>query len=61
MDEVSLSIIIDELNKISEYLYNEEIDRVDASFEIDKIIDELYGWLKCLKNERKNNETKTII
>lgn len=53
MDEVSLSIIIDELNKISEYLYDEEIDRVDASFEIDKIIDELYGWLKCLKNERK--------
>lgn len=49
IDEISLRIIIDDLNAISCKLYNEEVDRVDASFEIDKIIDGLYSWLKYLK------------
>lgn len=53
MDKVSLSIIIDKLNKISARLYDEEIDRVDASFLIDEVIDDLFGWLIYLKNERK--------
>ena len=49
MDKVSLSIIIDKLNEISTRLYDEEIDRVDASFLIDEVIDDLLGWLKFLK------------
>jgi hypothetical protein len=49
MDKVSLSIIIDELDRISINLYEEKIDGVDASFEIDKVIDNLVGWLKYLK------------
>lgn len=48
MDKVSLQIIIDNLNKISTQLYDERIDRVDASFEIDKIIDDLNDWIKYL-------------
>lgn len=49
MDKVSLSIIIDELDRIATNLYEEKIDGVDASFEIFKIIDDLVGWLKYLK------------
>lgn len=51
MDEKSLRIIIDNLNSISSKLYNEEVDRVDASVEIDEVIDELYNWLRYLRHE----------
>ena len=49
MDKASLNIIIDKLNEISARLYDEEIDRADASFLIDEVIDDLFGWLKYLK------------
>ena len=50
MDIVSLSGIIDDLNSISERCYNEQIDSVEASFEIDKVIDELEGWKPYVEN-----------
>lgn len=48
MDEVSLLIIIERLKKVSFDLYEEIADPVLESYELDKIIDDLEGWLKYL-------------
>lgn len=48
MDKISLQLIIDKLDKLSVALYDERIDKVDASFEIDEVIGDLNGWLLYL-------------
>lgn len=55
MDKVSLSIIIDRLKQISYNMYEENTDLVDASYELDKVIDELNGWLEILDKEKKDD------
>lgn len=41
MNQVELILIIEKLKKIAQDMYNETADKVDSSFEIDTIIDEL--------------------
>lgn len=41
IDIVSYSIILDKLEDLSRSLYDETIDPVNASFELDKISDEI--------------------
>lgn len=48
MDKISLSIIIEKLTNIHDQLYDENIDPVDASFELGKVIDDLNGWMDYL-------------
>lgn len=48
MNQVQMNIIIDELNEISKNLYDGTIDGVDASYQIDKLIDELEKAKKYL-------------
>lgn len=48
MDQVSLQIIIDKLNALSDQLYNGKPDRILISFELDKVIDDLNDWLQYL-------------
>ena len=48
MDKVSLSIIIEEFTNIHDQLYDENIDPVDASFKLGKVIDDLNGWMDYL-------------
>lgn len=55
MDEISLSVLRSKLFDISDRLYTQTVDCVDASFELDGIIDSLDDWIEYLKNERKNN------
>lgn len=50
MNQVQMNIIIAELNEISQKLYDEKIDRVDASYEIDKIIDQLQKEIPYLES-----------
>ena len=48
MDKVSLAIIIEKLTNIHDQLYDKNIDSVDASFELGKVIDDLNGWMDYL-------------
>ena len=48
LDKYNLSVILEKLNNISNKLYNERIDRVEASYEVDEVIDEVYNVLKGL-------------
>lgn len=41
IDIVTYSIILDKLEQLSTRLYDETIDTVNASFELDKIIEEI--------------------
>lgn len=41
IDIISYSIILDKLEQLSKQLYDETIDTVNASFELDKIIEEI--------------------
>lgn len=50
MDKISLLIIIEKLTKIHDQLYDENIDSVDASFELGKVIDDLNSWMDYLPN-----------
>lgn len=50
MNQVQMNIIIAELNEISQKLYDEAADRVEMSYEIDKIIDQLQKEIPYLKS-----------
>lgn len=50
MDKVSLLILIDKLKSISLRLYDEDIDGIDGSYELDEIIDDLEGWVRIYDN-----------
>lgn len=41
IDVITYSIILDKLDDLSKMLYNENINPVEASFQLDKIIEEL--------------------
>lgn len=55
MDKVSLSLIIDKLDALSLALYNERINKVQASFDLDEVIDELKSWLDYLPLSPSDN------
>lgn len=56
MDIVSLQGIIDDLNKISEMCYSEEIDPVFIAEKIDFVIDDLEGWKPYVTNNIKSSK-----
>ena len=60
MDIVSLIGIIEDLTNISDRCYHEQIDSVEASFEIDKVIDELEGWKPYVTNNLKSSREKIV-
>lgn len=58
MDIVSLQIIIDELYKISDMCYSEEVDPLFISDRIDRVIDDLESWKPYVTNNIKSSTKK---
>ena len=56
MDIVSLQGIIDDLDRIAEACYSEEVDPIDISDRIDRVIDELEGWKPYVTNNIKSSK-----
>ena len=53
MNSVDLSIIREKLYNLSGRMYDCVIDGVDASYELDAIVDELDEWIEFLERKEK--------
>lgn len=59
MNSVDLSIIRDKLYNLSGRMYDCVINGVDASYELDAIVDELDEWIEFLsKNENDSTSSQ---